>query len=796
VKGVIEVVGYGGALKQYKITLDPQRLAAQSVSVDRRAQRPRQRDNRVGGGGYVEAAGEQIVLRGDARFRGLEDIEATVIRTDDRGVPIRVGQLGEVDTGSGLRQGAMSRDGRGEIVGASIYMLKGENSRDVVARVKHKLDEIRPFLPEGVKIEPYYDRAEFIDRVLKTITKNLSEGAIIVVVCLLLTLGSIRAGLLVAGAIPFAMLVGFMGLLALGYSGNVMSLGAIDFGIVVEGAVLAIEHAMTHGGNIADRARRQRAITHAIGEVAKPAVFSVVITILTFLPLVTLEDVEGKMFRPVVVSLCFMLAGALIYALVLVPAVAPRFLTGKAGAGEPWLIRKARAGYVPALAFALRKPAVAIGSVFAGAAVLFAIGSSIGAEFLPRIFEGAFAIDTLRPPSVSLSQAIALSKQSELALKEAPEVATVVSRIGRPESAVDPQGPEASDTFVILKPKEEWRKGMTPELLMEDLAKRVDAATPATLSAFSQPIEMRVNDLVAGVKSDIAIKVFGEDMPQMISIAEKIRREVEQVPGAADVKVEVAMGLPSMQVRVNREKVGRLGVAPGDVLDVLAMARAGLPVGQVREGERVFDLVLRLGGDKVMDDGDLRRLPIATGAGNLVPLELAADVTREDTAVQVSREQMRRRLTVLANVRGRDLVGFVKEAQARTASIEVPKSMEVVWGGQFQNFNRAKDRLAMLIPVALGVIALMLVFQFQNTKYMAVTVLNLPLSVAGGLIALVMRGLPFSIPAGVGFIALCGVSVMTGIVMTTALLELQRVEDRRASSRRPNPRNTRPSTSV
>jgi cobalt-zinc-cadmium resistance protein CzcA len=300
VKGVIEVVGFGGALKQYRVTLDPQRLAAQSVSVTD-VRNALANDNRVGGGGYVEAAGEQIVLRGDARFRGLEDIEATVIRTDDRGVPIRVGQLGEVDTGSGLRQGAMSRDGRGEIVGASIYMLKGENSRDVVARVKHKLDEIRPFLPEGVKIEPYYDRAEFIDRVLKTITKNLSEGAIIVVVCLLLTLGSIRAGLLVAGAIPFAMLVGFMGLLALGYSGNVMSLGAIDFGIVVEGAVLAIEHAMTHGGNIADRARRQRAITHAIGEVAKPAVFSVVITILTFLPLVTLEDVEGKMFRPVVV---------------------------------------------------------------------------------------------------------------------------------------------------------------------------------------------------------------------------------------------------------------------------------------------------------------------------------------------------------------------------------------------------------------------------------------------------------------------------------------------------------------
>lgn len=776
VPGVIEVVGFGGGLKQYRITLDPARLAAHGVSLEM-VKEAVERDNRVGGGGYVEQAGEQIVLRGDARFRGLEDIEATLVRTDESGVPIRIGQLGEVDTGSAQRQGAMTRDGRGEIVGGSVLMLKGKNSRDVVAGVKKSIADLSPQLPAGVTIEPYYDRAEFIDRVLATVAKNLSEGALIVVVCLLLTLGSLRAGLLVAGAIPFAMLVGFIGLNALGYTGNVMSLGAIDFGIVVEGAVLTVEHAMTHGASIADRARRRRAITQAMADVAKPAVFSVIITILVFLPLVTLEDVEGKMFRPVVISLCFMLAGALFYALVLVPAIGPRFLQGSADAKEPWLIRKARAAYAPALGFALRRPWAAIGAAFALTVALFGAGASMGAEFLPRIFEGAFALDTLRPPSTSVGQAVALSREAETALKEAPEVATVVSRIGRPEGAVDSAGPESADVFVILKPREQWRKGMTPDALAAELAEKLDKRVPASLHAFSQPIEMRVNDIVAGAKGDVAIKVYGEDLLQMQEVADQIRKIVAAIPGAADTKMEIATGLPSIHVKVNRDHVGRLGVPPGSVLDALAMARAGLPVGVVREGERVFDLVLRIGGENVVDEKDLSRLPLATNHGNLVPLSMVADVKLENTVVVVGREQMRRRLMVQTNVRGRDMVGFVKEAQAKVSELKLPKSIEVEWGGQFESFNRAKTRLAMLVPVSIAVIALMLVFMFRSVRLMIVSVLNLPFAVAGGVIALVARGLPFSIPAGVGFIALSGVAVMTGIVMTQSLLATPKEPD-------------------
>ena len=775
VPGVVEVVGFGGAVKQYRVTVDPPRLAAHGLSIDD-VRDALLRDNRIAGGGFVERQGEQVVLRGDGRFKGIEDIEETIVHIDDKGIPIRIGQLGEVDTGPSLRQGAMTRDGRGEVVGASVFMLKGKNSRDVVQATKDAIDQIRPRLPAGVHIETYYDRSEFINDVIHTIGKNLTEGAIIVVVCLLLTLGSIRAGFLVAGAIPFAMLVGFIGLSLTGYSGNVMSLGAIDFGIVVEGAVVAVEHAMAHGASEQDKATRKRHITQAVADVAKPAVFGVVITVLVFLPLLSLEDVEGKMFRPVVVSLCFMLVGALIYALIVIPAIAPRFLK-IASSEEPWLIRQVRKAYVPAVDFAMRRPKTVIGVSFALTTVLMASGATLGAEFLPRIFEGAFAIDATRPPSTSLNQAVALATETELALKESPEVLTVVNRIGRPEGATDTQGPEASDVFVILKPRKEWRKGLTPEGLAQELSERVDSRVPATLNAFSQPIEMRVNDLIAGVKSDVSIKVFGDDLATMVETADGLRRAIAKVPGAADVKMEAINGLPSLRVQVDRQRAGRLGVSTSSVLDMLAMARAGMPVSKVREGERVFDLVLRVGGEHTEDESDLRRLPIATSSHTLVPLESVAKVVPENTIVQVGREQMRRRVVVQANVRGRDVVGFVKEAQAKCATLKAPGSVEVVWGGQFQNFNRAKTRLSLVVPVALVIIALMLVVMFGSARYTAVTMLNLPFAIAGGVFALVVRGLPFSIPAGVGFIALAGVSVMTGLVMTSNLLAIKDIPD-------------------
>ncbi len=790
VRGVIDVVPFGGAVKQYRVTLDPGRLMAHNASIEE-VRTALEQDNAVSGGGFLERAGEQVVLRGDARFRSIEDIASTVVRSDEN-TPLRVGQLGEVDTGPALRQGAMSRDMRGEVVGASVWMLKGENSREVVARVKDALAEAQHKLPPGVVIDPYYDRAEFIDRVLATVQHNLAEGAALVIVCLLLTLGSIRAGLLVAGAIPFAMLVAFIGLTALGLGGNVMSLGAVDFGIVVEGAVVVVEHVLTHLGPPIDRERRRRAIVETMAEVARPVVFGVVIVTLVFLPLVTLEDVEGKMFRPVVYSLVFMLLGALFYALVIIPMIAPALFSGLPEPKPPLLARILGRAYAPVVRAALRRPFVVMTASFAVAALLLGIGSSLGAEFLPRIFEGSFALDARRPPSVSLTQALDLSKETERALHEVPEVKTVVNRIGRPEGAVDPAGPESSDVFVILKPQSEWRAGMTPEKLVAEMSAKLEPRVPATIHSFSQPIEMRVNDLIAGVKSDVAVKVFGYDLEDMTVAAEQIRRAIQSVPGAADVKMEIATGLPSIKVKLARDRAARLGVHPRSVLDAVAMSRAGTSVGEVREGERVFDLVLRLGGDEVDDEMDLSRLPVATADKKLVPLALVADVESESTIVQISREQMRRRLVVESNIRGRDLVGFVNEAQAKVAQLKLPPGVDVVWGGQFQNFHRAKTRLSLLVPVALGVIGLLLVMAFRSVRYMLVTVLNLPFAVAGGAVALVVRGLPFSIPAGVGFIALCGVSVMNGVVMTTnlaaqprALQALERVERAALASLRP-----------
>lgn len=460
-----------------------------------------------------------------------------------------------------------------------------------------------------------------------------------------------------------------------------------------------------------------------------------------------------------------------------VPAVAPTFLSSSTQTQEPWLIRKVRTVYEPLLDRALAAPRTALGLAWGLTALMLVAASTLGAEFLPRVFEGSFAIDATRPPSTSVTQAVALAKEAELALLEAPEVQTVVNRIGRPEGSVDPAGPESSDVFVILKPKSQWRPGMNAEKLAEDLSARVDKRVPATLHAFSQPIEMRVNDLIAGVKSDLAIKIFGDDLTQLTEVGERIRKTLVQVPGASDVKMEIVTGLPSIRVAVDRDRTARLGITAGAVLDAVAMSRAGLQVGRVREGERVFDLVLRLGGESVETEASLARLPLTTHQGSLVPLGMVANVSSERTVVQVGREQMRRRLTVQANVRGRDVVGFAHDAQKRVEALNVPKSVEVQWGGQFQNFNRAKDRLALLVPVALGLIGLMLVVSFRSTRLMLVTVLSLPFAVAGGAVSLVLRGLPFSIPAGVGFIALAGVSVMTGIVMTTNLQKHEAIED-------------------
>ncbi len=796
-RGVTEVVAMGGERRQFRVTLDSARLAAHAVSLDE-VKAALERDNANAGGGSIERSGEQLVLRAEARFKNLHDIAACVVRTEG-GAPLTVGMLGDVDTGAALRQGAMSADGKGETVGGSVLMLKGENSREVVHRVEVTVESLNAkALPAGVKIVPYLNRAEFIERTVATVAKNLIEGAIVVILVLLLTLGSLRAGLIVAGAIPFAMLCAFSGLVATGMSANVMSLGAVDFGIIVEGAVVVTEaalHAAVGARRVEDPKKRRAAILRAAAETARPVLVSVVIVLLVFLPLATLEDVEGKMFRPVVVSLVFMLMGAIFWALVVVPSLAPAALERFANEREPLLVRGLRAAYEPLLARALRWPRLTIAAALAIAALAALPALKTGAEFLPRIFEGSFAIDARRPVSVGLNLAVGLSTEAERALLEVPEVARVVSRTGRPEDSVDPQGPEGTDVFVILAPRADWRRGLTPEALVEELDKKLERRVPGTMFAFSQPIEMRVNDLIAGVKSDVAVKLFGDDLATMSEAAEKIRRALHETPGSADVKMEVPTGLPTVRVVVDRDRASRVAVSPRSILSAVAAARAGEHLGHVYEGERIFDLVLKVGGDELRGAEGLRRLPIPTANGELVPLETVAKVWVERDVVQIGREGYRRRLIVESNVRGRDLVGFVADAKSRVAKLELPRGVEVRWGGQFENFTRAKTRLTMLVPVALGIIAVVLFAGYRSVALTIVTMTSLVFALAGGALGLGVRGMPFSIPAAVGFIALAGVAVMSGVVMTTRLLQ-ERGDDLRARVERAARHAFRPTIST
>lgn len=771
VKGVIETVHFGGEVKQFRITLDPQKLAAHRVSLEE-VRAALERDNQNSGGGTIEKAGEQLVLRAEARFKNLDEINDAVVKTQEGGVPLTLGMLGEIDTGPALRQGSMTMDGKGEVVGGFVLLLKGENSREVVHRVKAEVDRVNKVLPKGMRVVPFLDRASFIERTVATVVRNLFEGALVVVVVLMLTLGSLRAGLLVSGAIPFAMLIAFTGLKLTGMSANVMSLGAVDFGIVVEGAVVMVEGALHAAAHQGDRLRKRAAIVDACAVTARPVLFAVIIVLLVFLPLGTLEDVEGKMFRPVVVSLVFMLAGALFYALVLVPALAPRLLGSFDDPREPRLVRALRRIYEPLLARVVRRPWLTVSVAAVVTVACLAPGLRLGAEFLPRIFEGDFALDVRRPISTGVGQATELSLEKErVLLREIPEVVKVVSRTGRTEGSVDPQGPEASDVFVMLKPREEWRPGLTPEKLAEEIDKKLDGHSPGEFVAVSQPIEMRVNDLIAGVKSDVALKIYGDDIQQMSELAEKLQAAIAATPGASDVKREIVTGLPTIRVRILREKAARLGVPPKSILDAIEVARAGQKVGEVYEGERMFDLVLKISGDALKSEVDLARFPVQTAAGEMVPLSAVAEIKIERGLFQISRDKLRRRLVVEANVRGRDLVSFVNDAKARVAQIPVPPGIELAWGGQFENFQRANQRLMLLVPVALGIIAVMLYLSYRSVLLTVCTLLSLPFALGGGLLSLVVRGMPFSIPAMVGLIALAGVAVMSGVVLTTRLLE-------------------------
>lgn len=776
VPGLAEVNSFGGLEKQYQVRLDPAKLQSYGLSL-RDVLEAVGRNNANVGGAYIEHDQEQYLLRGIGLVESLDDVANIVVKTGPEGVPVYVRNLGDVVTGATVRQGAVTADGEGEMVAGIAMMLKGENSRAVVERVKERVEQVQKTLPKGVELVPFYDRTELVDRTIHTVAKNLIEGALLVVLVLILLLGNWRGSLLVAAVIPLSMLFAAILMVAFNVSGNLMSLGSLDFGLIVDGAVIVVENAVRRRAEAQHAGSHdppERTILDACLEVGRPVVFAVGIITIVYLPLLSLTGIEGKMFKPMALTVVFALVGALILSLTFVPAALTFILRGHVAESESIAIRYARRWYRPALDFVMRNRirslAVAALLVLASAAVF----PFLGAEFIPRLDEGSLAIQIGRLPSVSLTRSLEIAGDTERVIKSFPEVTKVVSKTGRAEVATDPMGVDLSDLYVALKPPSEWTSAGTREELVEKMSKALEDNVPDAVFSFSQPIELRVSELISGVRSDVAIKLFGDDLDTLRATADEIARAAARVSGAEDVKVEQVTGLPQLQIKPDRAAIARYGINVEDVNDLVESIVAGKQAGLVYEGEQRFNLVVRLNEATSRDVETIQNLLVTAPNGARVPLAEVADVALVEGPAQISRDDTRRRIGIELNVRGRDIGSFVKEAQARIArDVTLPPGYYLTWGGQFENLQRATSRLLVVVPLALFLIFVLLFATFGSGKQALLIYTSIPLAVIGGVFALALRGMPFSISAGVGFIALFGVAVLDGVVMVSYINRLR-----------------------
>jgi cobalt-zinc-cadmium resistance protein CzcA len=774
VQGVVEVNSFGGELKTYQVQVRPEDLARYAVSISDVFQAV-ERNNANAGGAYIERNGEQYLIRGEGLIASLQDIGDIVVAADAGGTPIYVRQIGDVAFAPMVRQGAVTRDGKGEAVTGIVMMLVGANSRQVVNDVKRAIDDAKPALAKlGASVDPFYDRTDLVRRTIQTVAKNLVEGGILVIVVLFLLLRNLRAGLIVSAVIPLSMLAAFIGMRWFGVSGNLMSLGAIDFGLIVDGSVIVVENAVRmiaershHLGRPVTPAERSALVLRASREVLRSATFGVAIIAIVYLPILSLVGIEGKMFRPMAMTVLFALAGALVLTLTFIPALSSLLLPKQIVEEESFIVSRTRRVYEPVLRKAIARRWVTVGAalaVFLGSVALLPF---LGSEFVPRLDEGAIALQSWRLPSVSLEESVRQSGEIEKVLNRFPEVVTVVSKTGRAEIATDPMGVEISDVLVMLKPHGEWRTASTREGLIAAMDGALKKAVPGTLFSYSQPIELRVSELIAGVRSDVALKIYGDDLATLKRTADAAVGVLAKVTGAADVKAEQTAGLPVLRMRIDRRAIARYGINAADVLEVVSTV-GGREAGVVLEGQRRFPLMVRFSPSTRQDVENLRSLRVRAPGGQLIPLAQLADIAVEDGPAQVSHESGRRRITVEMNVRGRDLGGFVADAVRAVESANVvPAGYFVEWGGQFENLQEASRRLLVVVPVALALIFVMLFLTFGSAKLAAVIYLNVPFAVTGGVFALALRGMPLSISAGVGFIALFGVAVLNGLVLVS-----------------------------
>ncbi|GAB3554677.1 CusA/CzcA family heavy metal efflux RND transporter [Noviherbaspirillum agri] len=778
VPGVTEINSIGGFAKEFLVAPSPQKLASYGLSLQSVVS-ALEKNNANVGAGYIERRGEQYLIRAPGQVGSLEDIR-NVVLSNVQGVPIRIRDVADVEIGRELRTGAATENGR-EVVLGTVFMLIGENSRTVSQAVDKKMAEINRTLPEGVEAVTVYDRTVLVDKAINTVKKNLIEGAVLVIAILFLFLGNIRAALITAMVIPLAMLFTFTGMVSNKVSANLLSLGALDFGIIIDGAVVIVEncvrrlaHAQEHHGRPLTRAERFHEVFAASREARRPLLFGQLIIMIVYLPIFALTGVEGKMFHPMAFTVVIALIGAMILSITFIPAAVALFIGKKVAEKENALMRAAKRAYEPLLSRAMvNKPVVL---TFAGVMVVLSIviGARLGSEFVPSLNEGDFAIQALRIPGTSLTQSVAMQQQIERTLKaKFPEIDRIFARSGTAEVASDPMPPNISDGYIMLKPQDQWPE---PRRTRDELLAAVQEEVgklPGNNYEFSQPIQLRFNELISGVRSDVAVKVFGDDNDVLNDTAAKIQAVLEKVPGAAEVKTEQTTGLPMLTINIDREKTARYGLNVNDVQEALATATGGREAGTLFQGDRRFDIVVRLPDNQRGDLEALKRLPIplpatqSNGAGtNYIPLGEVAGLEIAPGPNQVSRENGKRRIVVSANVRGRDLGSFVAEAEQSIAQqVKVPSGYWTEWGGQFENLQSATNRLKIVVPVSLLLVFVLLFAMFNNVKDGLLVFTGIPFALTGGVVALWMRGIPLSISAAVGFIALSGVAVLNGLVM-------------------------------
>ena len=797
VPGVVEVNSIGGYEKQFHVLPNPARLMAYRLSF-RDLMTALAANNANVGAGYIERNGEQYLVRTPGQVGTIDEIKDVVIGSRG-GIPVRISDVAEVKEGKELRTGAATLNGDETVVGTAMLLI-GDNSRTVAQRVAAKLQEIARSLPEGVVARTVYDRTHLVEATIATVEKNLLEGALLVVVILFLFLGNIRAAIATACIIPLSMLLTMTGMVEYKVSANLMSLGAIDFGIIIDGAVIIVENCLAilaaeqhRRGRLLSPPERFEAILVGAREVVRPALFGMLIIAIVYLPILTLSGVEGKMFTPMAITVLMILGAAALLSITFLPAAVALLVTGRVSEHENLLMRTARRAYIPLLDAAIRGRAIGVMSATALVVVTAIAASRMGGEFIPSLDEGDVAMHAMRIPGTSLSQAVEMQGALEQAIKEFPEVKEVFAKIGTAEVATDPMPPNVADNFIMLKPRSEWPDpNRSKAELVSAIEQRVEEL-PGNNYEFTQPIQMRFNELISGVRSDVGVKIFGDDLDTLIRVAAQVQSVLQTVRGAVDVKTEQVSGLPMLTVKLNRSALARYGVSVADVQEIVEIAVGGKDAGHVFEGDRRFEIVVRLPEQLRIDIEAIKALPIPlpetqaqvstvrTAWGNspltqvrYVPLSAVAQIDIAPGPNQISRENGKRRIVVSANVRGRDLGSFVTEAQQKIADqVKLPAGYWIGWGGQFEQLVSATQRLTIVVPIALLLIFLLLFMSLGSAADAALVFSGIPLALTGGVAGLLLRGIPLSISAGVGFITLSGVAVLNGLIIIAAIQQLR-----------------------